>query len=288
MNLGINVMHILPQRAISLGCKHLEVCLMWQGNREASLLKTLEVLQGIEDETIHAQSEESVKYSIHLPVVFNDYPYSVFSSFFLDEDEGRREAAFELIEINFEALSAYKPAFFVSHFAGIYQSQPGPLAHQRLMAALQRLNDLCQRYNVTLLLEYFGLNPNLCTIEQWSRICEFDHLGILVDTGHLYFSCQIHGFDYKDMLLGFSKIASAFHVWNTHFEAGVYENSTSYTKYHHLVPLGDQTRNAGFAIDMAETMGILKATGKPVIIEASILYGGPLCLETSISEWVTF
>ncbi len=278
MNIGINVMHISPERALALGCKHLEVCLMWQGNPEASLQKTLEVLQGI----------EALNYSVHLPVVLNDYPYSVFSSFFLDEDDQRREAAFQLIAANLEALKGFKPAFFVSHFAGIYQIQPESLARERLMTALQSLNDLCKHYNVTLLLEYFGLNSNLCTLEQWSKICEFDHLGILVDTGHLYFSCQIHGFDYREMLLGFSKIASAYHVWNTHFEPGVYENSLSYQQYHHLVPLANQTRETGFAIDMADTMAILKATGKPVIIEASILYGEPMCLETSICQWGAF
>ncbi len=76
-----------------------------------------------------------------------------------------------------------------------------------LNEALKRINDLCQSYNTKVLLEYMGSNIRFSDYKDWIRVTrELSHVGLITDTGHLYFASLIHGFDYMQAL---DRLASA-------------------------------------------------------------------------------
>ena len=56
-----------------------------------------------------------------------------------------------------------------------------------LKESLDRLGKLAEKYEVKILLEYFGSNFMIYEIDQWIKFVEkYENLGILCDTGHLY------------------------------------------------------------------------------------------------------
>jgi len=280
LHIGTNSMHVSPQTAKVIGCSHVEICLMWQGDLEESIALTYQTLDEVES--------LAIPYSIHLPIHLGDYSHGVFSSFFLDSNEALLESSYKLIEENLQALARFKPQFYVMHFAGVYPLVDSSVNEEKVTAALNRLNDLAGKHHVKLYLEYFGLNENLIHPEQWRCIKNFPNLGVLIDTGHLYFSARMHGLDYQQMLVSFCEFADAYHVWNTQMAPGVYDESASYRAYHHIAPRRNQKKENGFSIDMEWTMRLLASTLKPVIVEASTTFGGEAMLVECLKEWVSF
>lgn len=282
MRIGTNVTHIAPQAAVDLGCEHLEVSLLWH--------QDLELAERVTVERIQACESTGVNYSIHLPIYTRSYPYHVFSAYFLDEDSLRREASFKMVADNLEALSAFKPEFFVLHFSGIYPKVAAEVATERLHLALARLDDLAAKHGTRLVLEYFGFNENMLGATQWQPILDYPHLGVLLDTGHMLFSARMHGMNFPSLLRDFLPLTAAVHVWNTQQEPGVYEEAPSYMAFHHLVPRHHQRLENGYGIDMPWLYALLRELPGtvPIVIEASIRHASSGTLEDGILEWLTW
>ncbi len=269
-NLGINTVHIQVDELDQLGIHRIEACLGRGKTHE-------EMLEKIDREIAYA-TERSWPYSIHLPLeIFDWYDHDYLSAFYLDPDAQLRDLSFRFLEANLERLCRlYNPEYFVLHFPGVYhhESMDAEAFDRVLMAGLDRLEDVAAAYDVRILLEYFGSNVMFSDPEQWvDRLASYAHLGILVDTGHLYFASLLRGFDFDWALTVLADQAEAFHLWTTKGDRP-YGNNPHYKAYHHIVPHIEQRRADGFAFDTREVLDLLLTKEKPLIIEASPYYKG--------------
>lgn len=277
MLLGTNVTHIEPRRALELGCKHLEVSLLWEKSLDRAEANTLAKISEI--------AKLDCDYSIHLPIFSKDYPYHIFSAYYLDEDPKVRQVAFSMLELNLEKLKSFRPKFYVIHFSGVYPRRPEAMEREILAETLGKLDNLARRYNTKLLLEYFGFNLSLLKAEDWRPVLSYPNLRILLDTGHLLFSARMHNLDYKGLFEAFLPMCEAIHLWNSGDDAGTYEDSESYMRFHHMVPRRFQSSELGYGLDMEWVSQSLQLVEVPVIIEASLLHKESGSLEEAINEW---
>lgn len=278
--IGLNVIHFQTDQVEALGIQHVEVCLKFmQKNQKLAVKETVALV----DTYLAADQEVSV----HLPVCMpKGYPYGPFEVFFLDDDPQKKASSYALLDANLDLFKGKKIAFFVLHFSGIYQEEEAACFKVKCHEALSRISQLAVSYKTTILLEYFGLNCNLAKPSDWQIVNDYPNLGILVDTGHLYFASRMHGFDFYEAFFEMSHFASAYHLWNTGEEAGVYQASLSYQEKHHMPPL--LTEVAGLAIDFNRIASGLLKTQKPLIIEASLNDGGLEKIVQAVKEWVTY
>ena len=276
--IGLNTVHIGIDELLELGIKRIEICLGRQGTYEQRLNKILN--------EIRIAEREKLNYSIHLPVYLNDwYDHDYLDAFFLDADEEMREISFRLLEENLQGLEALNNEYYVLHFSGIYRDSFDLEGFdERLGDALERTNQLAERYGKKIFLEYFGGNYGFNDIDQWiEEINKYDHLEILTDTGHLYFSSKINGFNFEEGLKKLVDHSAAFHLWTIRGEES-YQNSEYYRKYHHVIPRFQQHKDDGWAFDVLDVVTDLKASKKPVIIEATNIYKGHDFFKEGIKE----
>ncbi len=227
-NLGINTVHVDIKKLEDLGLKRVEMCLGRMGSASDRLYKMLE--------EIKLAKEMQIPFSIHLPMVISDdFVGDYLDVFFLDPDPEKREMSFRMLEENLIEMAKIKPDYCVLHFAGVYREikEAFPDFELVLNEALKRINDLCQSYNTKVLLEYMGSNIRFSDYKDWIRVTrELSHVGLITDTGHLYFASLIHGFDYMQALDRLASASEAFHIWTTkgqktYGESEYYKNITT-------------------------------------------------------------
>lgn len=267
-NLGINTVNLEIEKAIELGLGRVELCL---GKEKLYANKLKEFY-----EEINKSEELDLPYSIHLPVYVEEwYPYDYFSAFFIDEDKEKRELSFRLLEYNLEKLKWCNPDYYVLHFPGISEKWKNSSEFSKtLCESLDKVDAIARKYATKINLEYFGSNKNFYDYDEWiKKIDKYDNLGILTDTGHLYFASLMCGFDFIKSLKILSVSSDAFHIWTTKGEKA-YCECDFYKKYHHVGPHIDQVKADGWAFDTEEIIKIIAKQNKPVIIEPSIKYKG--------------
>lgn len=266
--LGINAVHLDMKEIEALGLGRVEFVLA-RGRDYGQMLE--DILAGVAE-----ARDRGLSYSIHLPIyLFDWYQDDYLSAYYLDPDESRRALAFRFLEANLERLSGCGASYYILHFPGVYRyiQETGPF-QAILEDSLRRLDELAARYGIRLLLEYFGSNFSFWRIDEWiERLAGCPHLGILCDTGHLYFSSVLHGFDFYDALGRLGPHAEAFHLWTT-FSGGAYSDSESYRRYHHIAMHTAQKESEGFAFDAQKALELIRMFNRPTIIEASDRYGG--------------
>ncbi len=266
--LGINTVHLDMEEIIDLGLNRVEFVL---GRGKSYEVMHREVMDGIKE-------AEKLKfpYSIHLPLfTFDWYKEDYLSAFYLDPDEEKRELSFKLLEENIIHLKEFHPDYYIIHFQGVYKFHQDEIKFKELLnTTLTRLNELSIKYEMKLLLEYFGSNYMFYKIEDWIKfITPYSNLGILCDTGHLYFSSIMHEFDFFEGLKKLAQSSDAFHLWTTKGNKA-YTDSEYYIEYHHIVAHMAQKKNDGFAFDVKKLMDIISQYNRPIIIEASEKYRG--------------
>lgn len=279
-NLGINTVNFPIEELSEYGLQRAEVCLGRGKSYEERLAKTLSEIE-------YAETHE-IPYSIHLPVFVEAwYPYDYLSAFFLDPNPDLRALALRLLEHNLIKLKGSNAEFYVLHFGGVYDVYHQQETFQEwLKSALNQMDALAQEYDVKILLEYFGSNKNFAHYDVWiDAVNAYSHLGLLVDVGHLYFASIINTFDFMTALRTLSNAAEAFHLWTTKGRE-VYFKSPFYKRYHHIIFRADQTLADGWAFDSAAVIKVLKETGKPMILEASMIYEGESYFKEGIKECV--
>ncbi|WP_432406788.1 TIM barrel protein [Wukongibacter sp. M2B1] len=267
-NLGINVVNLEIEKAVQLGLGRVELCLGKEKLYHDKLKKFYKMVNEAE--------KFNIPYSVHLPVYIEEwYPYDYFSAFFIDKNREKRELSFKLLELNLEKLKDSNAEYFVLHFPGICKEiYSGNEFEKILSTSLDRLNDIAKNYGVKIYLEYFGSNKNFCDYREWiSVIRKYENLGILTDTGHLYFASIICEFDFMEALKVLTENSDAFHIWSTKGDKA-YCQCESYKTFHHIAPHIGQNRNDGWAFDTEAVIKVIAKQKKPVIIEPSIVYGG--------------
>lgn len=271
MNLGINTVYVDVDKIGALGLRRAEMCLGRWGTYEERVDKLLS--------DIRASEANRLPYSIHLPVFLGSwFEYDYLDAFYLDADEEKRELSFRLLEENLENLKAFSPEYYVLHFPGVYLSEGYQDQFEDfesvLKVALDRIDDMAKRYGVKVLLEYFGSNRRFSDYRKWiTWIEKYASLGILTDTGHLYFSSLIHQFDFMEALKVLGEKSDAFHLWTTKGNQP-YGRSEYYKQFHHIMPHESQLRKDGWAFDVPSVIRLISSYQKPMIIEASMGYGG--------------
>ena len=266
--LGMNTVHLNMEEIVALGLNRVEFVL---GRGKEYELMLDDVINGIYEAEVM-----NLPYSIHLPLyLFDWYQEDYLSAFYLDPKEEKRNLSFKFLESNIERLKRFQPEYYIIHFPGVYKFvQDKEEFKERLNSTLKRLDDMAKKFGIKLLLEYFGSNFMFYRIDEWiENIGKYDNLGILCDTGHLYFSSIMHEFDFYQGLIKISQHAEAFHLWTT-MGKNAYSENSSYQKYHHIVMHTDQDEVDGFAFDVKKTMAIIMQYNRPMIIEASQNYRG--------------
>lgn len=268
-NLGINTVHVDIKKLEDLGLKRVEMCLGRMGSASDRLYKMLE--------EIKLAKEMQIPFSIHLPMVISDdFVGDYLDVFFLDPDPEKREMSFRMLEENLIEMAKIKPDYCVLHFAGVYREMKEAFPDFELVLneALKRINDLCQSYNTKVLLEYMGSNIRFSDYMDWIRVTrDLSHVGLITDTGHLYFASLIHGFDYMQALDRLASASEAFHIWTTKGQK-TYGESEYYKKYHHIIPHAEQFKEGDWAFDTKSVFERIAKERKPIIIEASTVYKG--------------
>lgn len=268
-NLGINTVHVDVNKLETLGLKRMEMCLGRMGDYEHRLAK---MTQDIELAKSHG-----IPFSIHLPMFLNEgFEGDYLDVFFLDPDPVKREISFRMLEFNLEKIQEIGPDYCVLHFAGVYRKIRGPFDdfEDVLRDALQRIDALAVKYNQQILIEYMGSNIRFSDYSDWiEETKELSNVGIITDTGHLYFASLIHGFNYMQALDKLASASDAFHLWTTKGDKS-YGDSEYYQKYHHIIPHTDQSKEEDWAFDTTAVFQRIVKENKPIIIEASTVYKG--------------
>ncbi len=259
MELGINTFFIDVDEAHQLGLDRVEIVTQ---SRQKAL------------EDTEKARRNSMKYSVHLPVFLPSwYSCGQWDVYFCDTDPKKRELSFRLLEENLEFVAELDAEYVITHFSGILPQLPDDkldLFSDIAANSASRIESLASKYNVQILLEYFGLNKNLVHPDEWtSLVSGSDNLGLLVDTGHLYFSCINNNLNIDHALQSLGTQASAFHIWNT-------KDKDHYWKYHHVAPHSSQSVNDGWAYttySLVESLNFINPSA-PLIIEPNVLFGG--------------
>ncbi len=267
--LGINTVHIDKDQVKALGLKRMEICIARQGTYEDCYQKAC-------DEMDFAEANE-IPYSIHLPIqLFDWFEADFLDAFFLDSDPDKRALSLRLLEANLKGLEDRAAEYYVIHFPGVYLTPH--MAEEDFEAvlsdSLDKVNTLAKKANKHILLEYFGSNKMFSDYREWTkRLASYSHLGILVDTGHLYYSSLLHAFDFDDGLNHLSQHCEAFHLWTTKGDRP-YSDNDYYKKYHHISVHPVQQRADGWAFDALPVVKQLIACNKPIVLEATPIYEG--------------
>jgi endonuclease IV len=229
-------------------------------------------------------------YSIHLPLYIPEwYKEDYLAAFFLSKDEILRKQSFDLLELNLKKLEEKNVDYYVLHFPGVNHTDED---HENfklfLEKSLFRMNMLAKKYNAKILLEYFGSNILFNDYSKWiDRIKEFSNLGLLLDTGHLYFASKLVPFDFLQAFSVLVKEADAFHFWTTKGK-NYYQNNEYYKTYHHIIPNFNQDEKEGWAFDSQLIFNQMLNQEKPIILEASNIYNGHEYLISSIRELLEY
>jgi len=282
-NLGINTIHVTVDQLKTLGLGRVEMCLGRHGTHNERLAK-------MEGDIQRAQML-NIPFSIHLPMyIFDWFDGDYLDVFFLDSDLDKRELSYKLLEENLKRVSLLKPDYCVLHFAGVYGNVCGTFDDFKdvLKEAFQRINNMGKQYGVHILLEYMGSNIRFSDYKDWiSGTKSLSHVGLLVDTGHLYFASLIHNFDYMEALDKLSSVAEAFHLWTTKgYET--YGDSEYYQKFHHIIPHVEQLSSEGWAFDTEAVLERIARENRPMIIEASTVYKGRDYFYEGVSFIISF
>ena len=280
--IGVNTVHYNIDEIVMNELNRFEVCFGRVQNYEERINEI--------NKEIESANKYNLKFSIHHPILLFDwYKYDYLSAFYLDSDADIREKSFKLLEENIKKYSNVNAEYFVIHFPGVVLSGEKPIDFNKtLCESINRVNKIALEYDVIILFEYFGSNKWFYEIDDWIKnIKGHSNIGILTDTGHLYFSSIMHNFDFAYALRKLGKESSAFHLWTTKGE-GVYSDSEFYKKYHHISVNTDQTLSDGWAFDTKEVLDIILEYNKPIIIEASPIYGGIEYLEGSLKSIINY
>lgn len=267
--IGINTVHIDVKTIYEMGFSRFEICL-------GHGMPYHERIEQIHQEMLCAE-QYGLQYSIHHPIyLFDWFPYNYLDAFFLDPDVEKRDVSMRLLEENLKLLQKTKTSYVVLHFPGVYlENYMEADAFEALLEeTLVKLDNLAVRYDMDLLLEYFGSNVMFASPSQWiEKIKNRKRLSLLTDTGHLYFASRLRGFDYEEALVSLACHSKAFHLWTT---KGLqpYADNDYYKKYHHIMASAHQKTSDGWAFDTSRVLDHMLKHRYPIIIEASPSYGG--------------
>jgi len=269
MELGINTFFIDVNESHNLGLKRVEIVTT---SKEKALSDAEKAYK------------YSMKYSIHLPVFLPEWFKSgQWDVFFCDSSPEKRELSFNLLEENLNFIKDFDAEYSISHFGGIMPLLPEEELEsysEIVNQSISRIETLAQKYGVNLLLEYFGLNKNLYKPEDWvGLVNKRNKLSLLLDTGHLYFSCFHNDLDLQASLKKLAPNATAFHIWNT-------KGSDHYWEYHHVAPNPSQNIVDGWAFSIPSLIQELNSynPSAPLIIEPNVIFGGKEYIIESIKR----
>lgn len=275
---GVNHVNLSNEEIEKLDIKRVEICITQSEKYEETLKNALNTLDFCE--------KNGLEYSIHLPFYIPEwYQENYLAAFFLSKNKILREESFRLLEENLRKLEKINAKYYVLHFPGVNHSDNKYENFQSVLKeSLNRINTLAKKYHSKILLEYFGSNILFNDYNDWIKVIkEYSHLGLLLDTGHLYFASRLVPFDFLEAFGILARASDAFHFWTTKGK-DYYQNNEYYKTYHHIIPNSDQDEKEGWAFDSQLIFKEMLKMKKPIILEASDIYKGHDYLMSSIKE----
>ncbi|BEP27743.1 TIM barrel protein [Helicovermis profundi] len=280
--LGVNTVHYNIDEVLNHGLCRFEVCFGRQQNYKNRIKEI--------NNEIEFGFNKGLIVSVHHPILLFDwYKEDYLSAFYLDLNNEISEKSFRLLEENIKEYSKQKIAYFVVHFPGVVLKGEKPRGFDSLLnERIERVNNIASKYDVLILLEYFGSNKWFYDVDKWIEVTKkCSNIGILTDTGHLHFASIMHNFNFMEALKKLSKHSEAFHLWTTKGNE-VYSDSKYYKSYHHISANINQRVNDGWAFNTKEVLDVILKYDKPIIIESEPLYGGVKYLDESLKSIITY
>ncbi len=276
--LGINTVYLSVDDTINMGFDQVEVT---PSPSKDKIKKQKKMTDGI----AYTRSKK-FPFSIHLPVyVFDGFVGRDLDAFFLDEDVEKSNMSIRLLSENLDKLSGSGVKYVVTHFSGAYRDAVrSKKIDVKAREILLHIQEMACKNDIYVCVEYMGGNGSFYHPEQWLEATrDLSNVGILLDTGHLYFSTQIHALDLDENFELLRKYASAFHFWNI-FGTGAYNTCEAYMKYHHIVPRLHQKTEDGWAYNVEDAFTKMHSMGKPIVIEATQRYHGTQYFDEGLTE----
>jgi sugar phosphate isomerase/epimerase len=264
--LGISIHNVGIDYIVGKNFKRVQLCHKFSGAREITSL-------------IKLSKKHPIKVSYHAPVFYQSDPTVTY---YLNSNERLRRATFDILETNLRMAQSLPTDHVIVHFTS--KDIDDKISDKELYRLAEEsgyeLNHLSKKYNIPIHLEYAGYNNRFNKFEDWIGVVnKYENLGICLDVGHLYLSCQLNNFDYFTGLYTLLPQVKSVHLWNT-------RGLDDIRKYGHIPVHPEQTPKDGW-IDIEETLRIvLNYNGNiPIVFEPDFNYGGIEYAEEGI-DWI--
>ncbi|MTI68264.1 MAG: sugar phosphate isomerase/epimerase, partial [Firmicutes bacterium] len=200
--LGISLHNVGVDYITKYNFKKVQLCHKFSGAKEITSLLKL-------------NKKHPIKVVYHAPVFHQADPTSTY---YLNSNSRLRNATFDILEVNLKMAQSLPTDYVIVHFTSkdIDEKIDDKGLLKLAKESLERLNDLSEKYNIPIYLEYNGYNDRFYDPDKWiDLIKDLNNLGICLDTGHLSIACKLHDMDYFKTLRKLLPRIKSMHLWNT-------------------------------------------------------------------------
>lgn len=212
--------------------------------RMEGLQATLDVMAG----------EGRARFSFHAPIIRPEYfPHSGVTSFFLCEDEAKRELSFRLLGHTLEQAARWGAEYAVSHLTfGPTDTKDEATASRLAFEACLRIAEMSRAHSIPVDLEFAAYSASFSNAGAFSEVVRpHRELGVCIDVGHTFLGALKWRRDYLDDIAALVGQARSLHLWNSLGE--------EHTKHHHHTPLHPSQKPEQGWIDMERTLEFVLA-----------------------------
>ncbi|WP_069650397.1 sugar phosphate isomerase/epimerase family protein [Caloranaerobacter ferrireducens] len=248
--IGISIHNVGIDYVAKHNFKRVQLCHKFSGAKEITAL-------------LKFSRKFPLKVTYHAPVFHQSDPTVTY---YVSDNKRLRDATFEILKTNLSMAKSLPTSEVVIHFVTSNVGSPDSIKRIAQESAL-RLSELSKEYDLPIFLEYVGYNDLFYKIEDWIDIIkDHENLGICLDVGHLYLSCQINNMDYFKELEKILPYIRLIHLWNTRGFSDV-------SKYGHIPVHPNQNPNDGW-IDIEKTIELIYTWDDdiPIIFEPDFKY----------------
>ncbi|EOC99300.1 sugar phosphate isomerase/epimerase family protein [Caldisalinibacter kiritimatiensis] len=252
--LGISIHNVGIDYILNKNFKRVQLCHKFSGAKEITSLLKL-------------SKKRPIKITYHAPVFHQTDPTVTY---YLNSNKRLREATFEILEINLDMARSMPTDHFIVHFTS--KNSDDKIDDNELYSlaedSAKRLNELSKKYKMPIHLEYAGYNNRFYKPKDWVQlISKYDNLGICLDVGHFYISCQLNNMDYFTELDRMLPVIESMHLWNT-------RGLEDIKKYGHIPVHPSQRTEEGW-IDIENTLKLVLSYNRDIniVFEPDFNYG---------------
>lgn len=243
--LGISIHNVGIEYVTKRNFKRVQLCHKFSGAREITSLLKL-------------SKKYPIKITYHAPVFHQSDPTVTY---YLNSNSRLRKATFDILETNLKMAQSLSTDHVIVHFTSkdIDEKIDDKGLYELANDSMRELNELSKKYDIPIHLEYSGYNNRFYKPKDWVEfISKNENLGLCLDVGHLFVSCQLHDMDYFKELKNMLPVVKSVHLWNTRGMEDV-------KKYGHIPVHPSQKPEDGW-IDIEETIRQMLTHNRDIVI----------------------